>query len=245
MTHSHWRYRWAVQAEHVVKAIASLDDDVRRALYQFVRRQTEPVTRQAAARAVRISPKLAAFHLDKLVERGLLDADHDHPEGVRRRVGRAPKRYSASAQELSLSIPERHYDLIGAILVDTLVAADGSERPTEIAERIAAEGGQAIGEATRRQRRHRGRLGIEGAVALAEDLLREHGYEPLRGVNDELRLRNCPFRALALRAPDLICAINLGFVSGLVHGIGNDNVDAYLTPTAGACCVTVGIRPPG
>jgi predicted ArsR family transcriptional regulator len=230
-----------VQPEHAVKAIASLDDDVRRALYLFVRRQGEPVTRQAAARALRISPKLAAFHLDKLVERGLLAADQHHPEGLRRRVGRAPKRYFCSGQEVSLSLPERRYDFIGAILVDTLAVADASERPAELARRIAAENGQQLAEATRRRGQHGGRIGIERALALAEDLLEEFGYEPARNVNDQLTLRNCPFQALAARSPDLVCAINLSFVGGLLRGIGNDDLDVRLTPLPGSCCVTVGV----
>ena len=60
---------WTGQA---VAAIAALDDDVRRALYEHVRAAGVPVTREEAATAVGISRKLAAFHLDKLVELGVL-----------------------------------------------------------------------------------------------------------------------------------------------------------------------------
>ena len=51
-----------------------LADDLRRRMYEFIRRADGPVSRDEAAAAVGISRKLAAFHLDKLVDAGLLEA---------------------------------------------------------------------------------------------------------------------------------------------------------------------------
>ena len=48
-----------------LSAIAVLADDLRRRMYEFIRRADGPVTRDEAAAAVGISRKLAAFHLDK------------------------------------------------------------------------------------------------------------------------------------------------------------------------------------
>src|SRR5690242_21928791 len=106
-----------VKQEGQLQALAALGDEVRSALYRHVRRENRPVTREEAAQAVRISVKLAAFHLDKLVDRGLLRADQEVPQGVRRRVGRAPKRYSVSDREFSVSLPERRYELAGEIQI--------------------------------------------------------------------------------------------------------------------------------
>lgn len=220
------------------EAIAALDDEVRRGLYRFVCRQPHPVTRQGAARALRISAKLAAFHLDKLVERGLLDADHNLPDGAQRRVGRAPKRYFPSQLEVSLSLPERRYDLIGAVLVDTLAHAGAGEDPPELARRIAWQRGRDAGAETRRQRRL-GRPGAERTVAAAEDVLDQHGYQPIPDGTGGLVLRNCPFHALVGRAPELICSINAAFIDGVLRGLGNDTVRAQLAPAPGACCVRV------
>lgn len=55
-------------------ALAVLGDESRRRLLEFVRRARRPVTREEASAAVGISRKLAAFHLDKLVASGLLEA---------------------------------------------------------------------------------------------------------------------------------------------------------------------------
>jgi predicted ArsR family transcriptional regulator len=228
-----------VDGDQAFEAIASLEDQVRRGLYRFVRSQPRPVTRQEAAGALRISAKLAAFHLDKLVERGLLDADHRLPEGFHRRVGRAPKRYRPSGLEVSLSLPERRYDLIGTILVDALAHTDTAESPPpDLARRIAWQHGQHLGAEVRQERRL-GRPGAERTVAATQDLLDRNGYEPVPDGTGGLVLRNCPFHALVGRAPELICSINVAFIDGLLRGLGNDTVRAELAPVAGSCCVRV------
>jgi predicted ArsR family transcriptional regulator len=229
------------QRDAQVAAIAALRDDVRRALYRFVRRQDRPVTREEAARAVRISVKLAAFHLDKLVEQGLLHAGQEVPPGVSRGVGRAPKRYAPTGLELSLSLPERRYDLLGEILVDALARSGPGEVPAEVAKGIARERGRSLGAETRQARRL-GRPGPERTIAVAEDVLDGLGYEPAQTRDAGLAMRNCPFHALVSRAPELICSLNLAFIDGLLRGLGNGTVAAELRPEAGRCCVR--LRPP-
>jgi predicted ArsR family transcriptional regulator len=59
--------------------IALLADKGRRDLYEFVRRAAGPITRDEAAKHASISPRLAAFHLEKLVLGGLLRAHTDLP----------------------------------------------------------------------------------------------------------------------------------------------------------------------
>src|SRR5215467_5810500 len=106
-----------------VAAIAALDDDVRRALYEHVRAAGVPVTREEAAGSVGISRKLAAFHLDKLVEAGVLRARYQATGGSRG-VGRTPKVYEPSDLDIRISIPQRQYDILAGILLDAVVASD-------------------------------------------------------------------------------------------------------------------------
>jgi hypothetical protein len=72
-----------------LRAVAALSDQLRRQMYGFIRRAHRPVSREEAADTVGISRKLAAFHLDKLVEVGLLRARYE-PIGGIRKVGRTP-----------------------------------------------------------------------------------------------------------------------------------------------------------
>jgi len=230
-----------VEESAALVAVAALGDDLRRGLYRFVRRQGRPVTREEAAAALRISVKLAAFHLDKLVDRGLLRADHAVPPEVRRRVGRAPKRYQPTDVQVSLSVPERRYDLLGEILVDAVAQAVEGRSAADTARDIARQRGGQVGAQARLQRRL-GRPGPERTIAVTEELLEGGGFEPAPDDVGGLLLRNCPFHTLVERAPALVCSINLAYVDGLLRGLGNDTVRTLLRPQAGLCCVRV--RPP-
>src|ERR671919_1152492 len=102
-------------------SIGALEDDIRRALYLFARRHGRPVSREEAAAAVGISRKLAAFHLDKLVGRGLLTAHYARPPGRSGPgAGRSAKFYEPADLEIDVSIPERRYDLAGHLLLSAI-----------------------------------------------------------------------------------------------------------------------------
>src|SRR5215472_2536421 len=109
-----WCYHEHVTADPAIRAIAALDDDLRRGMYEFIRAARRPVTRDEAAAAVGISRKLAAFHLDKLVDAGALRARYEQAAGVRR-VGRVPKVYEPSQLDLRVSIPQRSHEMLAGI----------------------------------------------------------------------------------------------------------------------------------
>lgn len=117
----------AEPAGPAITAVAALADDVRRGLYAAVRAADRPLTREEAAAAVGISRKLAAFHLDKLVEAGLLLAGA-RPDG--HRVGRAPKAYRLAATDIRISIPPRRHDLLADILLDAVLTTDRAATTT-------------------------------------------------------------------------------------------------------------------
>jgi predicted ArsR family transcriptional regulator len=218
------------------KAVAALDDDLRRRMYLFIRAAGRPVSRDEAADHVGISRKLAAFHLDKLVERGLLAAHYGRVgERSGRGAGRSSKLYEPSDIEVDISLPERRYDVLGEILV-AAVAEEGDRPAREVAERIAHEKGQAIGDEVRSER-HLRPPGAERAMVVAEEVLEERGFEPYRDETGEVSLRNCPFHVLSRQAPELVCGLNREFVDGILRGLGNENVEAVLQPTPGECCV--------
>jgi predicted ArsR family transcriptional regulator len=216
-------------------ALGALEDDLRRRMYVFIRRQGRPVSRDEAAEHVGISRKLAAFHLDKLVERGLLTAHYARlPGRGGRGAGRSSKLYEVSDLEVEVSIPERHYDIVGEIMVAALTE-DSKESPREVARRIAYDRGHALGEEVKAELRLRP-PGPERALAVAEETLSSYGYEPYR-TGEEISLRNCPFHNLSRRSPDLVCGLNREFIDGLLRGLGNESVEAALEPTPGECCV--------
>lgn len=83
-----------------LEIIAALREPTRLRLYEYVERRLEPVSRDEAAEAVGVSRAMAAFHLDRLTELGLLmpstgesrDAPGAGPEGRPSSIaGRATK----------------------------------------------------------------------------------------------------------------------------------------------------------
>ena len=219
------------------QAVAALVDPVRRALYDHVRRQAHPVSREEAAEAVSISRNLSAFHLDKLVDAGLLRARYEAPAGQPRGRGRAPKVYEPADGTLTMSVPPRQYELVGEILADA-VAGDPSDARAAAA-RHAADVGRKIGAA------HRDHAAPDVATAATDDIsaafatLTDLGFEPRRGTTGELSLGNCPFHGLAVRHPELVCGMNAALLAGVLDGLGANGLCARLQPEPGSCCVRV------
>jgi predicted ArsR family transcriptional regulator len=219
----------------VLTAAAALTDDLRRQMYGYIRRARRPVSREEAAESAGISRKLAAFHLDKLVEVGLLRA-HYEPIGGIRKVGRAPKLYEPTDAGLRINIPAREHDLLAGILVDALLAEDQDTTGRDAAIQVARHRGAELG-ASESERARPGRLGAERALTLATAALSRYGFEPDRVTPTLLRLRNCPFHPLAAKAPQLICGINHAFLTGFLDALGASSVTAVLALRDGECCV--------
>ena len=146
-----------------IRAVAALEDQLRRGMYAYIRQANRPVSRDEAAAAVGISRKLAAFHLDKLVEAGVLSAHYAALSGIRK-VGRTPKVYEPSGLDIRVNFPQRQHELLAAILLDA-VLAEGDESARTAATRLAENSGTALGQAER-QRSKPGRLGTERALTL-------------------------------------------------------------------------------
>src|SRR5215469_7627914 len=208
-------------------ALSSLDDPVRRRLYEVVRERTEPIGRDEAAAAAGVGRALAVYHLDKLVEAGLLTASYQRPPGRGGPgAGRPAKLYTRSDREFAVTVPPREYELAARLLIQA-VESDSSGRSRtallDAARRLGAELGSRFAD---------GDAGLEEALA-------EHGYEPRRGHDDVIRLRNCPFHQLAEQHRDVTCGMNLGLIQGIVAGLGADGLHPVLDPRPGHCCVAI------
>lgn len=226
----------ATQENDALAALGALGDDTRRGMYAFIRRARRPVSREEAAESVGISRKLAAFHLDKLVDVGLLRTRFDAP-GRARKVGRAPKLYEPAPDAIRVSIPERRHELLAEILAAAVAAEQPGRTARDAALDVADDRGLAFG-SLERERHRPGRLGSERALSLAAASLEEFGFEPERTAPDQLLLRNCPFHPLARSSTELVCGINHRFLSGFLRGLGADGAaTAVLHPDSEACCV--------
>src|SRR5580692_468709 len=120
-------------------ALAALAAPLRRRLYLHVTSSDAPVSRDAAAEALGVARSVAAFHLDKLAEVGVLDTEYRRPPGRSGPgAGRPTKYYRRSERELDFSVPERRYDVAAAILARAVADATSASIPVNAALHAAA-----------------------------------------------------------------------------------------------------------
>lgn len=211
-----------MRRDELIGAVAALQDPTRRALYDLVRAR-QPVGRDDVALAAGLARSTAAFHLERLVDAGLLDVAHQRRSGRSGPgAGRPAKLYSLTDREVAVTVPERHYELMADLLASAVEQATGAESGRAALERIAEDAGRAAG---------------AGGGDLA-GVLAEHGYEPAAD-GDDLVLRNCPFRMLAAKHAPLVCDANQSFLSGVAEATGADRADVVRAPSAGHCCVRI------
>jgi predicted ArsR family transcriptional regulator len=219
-----------------IEAIALLGEPARRALYDAVVRATSAVSRDEAASAAGVTRALAAFHLDKLVEVGLLDVEYRRLTGrTGPGAGRPSKLYRRGSREVEVSLPSRHYEVPAQLFATALHLVGPT--PPEALVTAAHDAGEAIGTGARQRsgpRPSRRRL-----RAALEETLEARGYEPAETPSGEIRFRNCPFHALVEQHRDLVCNMNLALADGILDGLGDGALSARLDPQPGQCCVAI------
>ena len=156
----------------------------------------------------------AKFHLDKLEARRFAESEYARLGGRRGPgAGRPAKLYRRSAREISVSLPDREYELAGQLMADAIAAA-------------AATGDSVIDTlyrlATVRGRSDRAEAAaIQGepdspraALSMAVAALTLMATSPPRR-GGRVVLVNCPFHRLAQTHTQLVCGMNHALVSGL------------------------------
>jgi predicted ArsR family transcriptional regulator len=210
-----------------VTAVAALAEPTRRRLYEHVVRSPHPVSRDDVAGATGVPRPTTAFHLDRLVADGLLDVHYERRSGrTGPGAGRPAKLYRRAECSVSVSLPQRRYDLAGDLLAAALVEAEQTgERPATVLDRRAFGRGRELA----------AEVVDSGPVAVLA-LLEAHGFEP-RSTDSGISLANCPFHDLAQEHTELVCGMNLRLLEGVLDGIPDAGLAASLRPEAGRCCV--------
>jgi predicted ArsR family transcriptional regulator len=207
------------------EALGLLADPTRRRLYELVAGCARPLSRSDAADAAGIERPLAAYHLDKLVAHGLLEATYERPpDRTGPGAGRPPKVYRRAQREFAARAPARDYRLLADVLLEA--TSDGGMEAKAAVHRAAREVGRELGAEAR------------GRSERLHDVLRRRGYEPAGEEGGLLRLRNCPFDPLAGRHPETVCRLNLALLQGVLDELGCDE-RAMLDPQPGLCCVAI------
>src|SRR5262245_27704906 len=230
----------AEDADQRIAAVAALDQPIRRDLYRLLSGADGWVGREEAAAALGIPRSVAAFHLDKLADAGVLEVRFERTSGRSGPgAGRPSKLYRPSRDEVAASVPDRRYDLAGSLLAAAIAESTRSGETVTACLKVAAhaagreigeDAGEAVRVATTKDARRDAVL----------DVLARHGYEPEVGRRREIALANCPFHRLAEEERELVCGMNLDFLDGLLEGMASsDQLTARLDPSPGFCCVRI------
>jgi predicted ArsR family transcriptional regulator len=156
--------------------LSGLGDPLRRALYRHVAERGVPVSRDDAALAVGISRPLAAYHLDKLVDDGLLEARYQRRGGRQGPgAGRPAKHYVRAAGQIELSLPARDYAALAELLAGA-VEADPSGAAQAALNRAAGTLGAELGTEAARHTAADGNP--DEVLAALRQTLADRGYEP-------------------------------------------------------------------
>jgi predicted ArsR family transcriptional regulator len=220
-----------------VAAVALLLDPLRWRLYQYIRVKGAAVGRDEAAREAAVSRNLAAFHLDRMADAGLLTVEYRRLSGRSGRgAGRPAKLYRTSSRHLEVTLPATHYALAARILASALQEKEADETAEAAARRVGARYGAELG----RQLRDKIHAGAAGPLAKAA--VEELGYEPVAGP-DRIDLRNCPFEELTASHRQLVCAMNHALIAELLAALGTEGLVAEGPQlSAPYCCVRIAVR---
>jgi len=211
--------------------VAALADPLRRRLYAFVADQADAVSREEAAEGAKVPLHTARFHLERLVEEGLLETEFRRLTGRSGPgAGRPSKLYRRASVEVSVSLPPRSYDLVGSVLAGAVARSLAGEPLDDALSAEARRRGEQAGSS------YDGPAGDD--VSRTAGLLDREGFEPdVDG--DGITLRNCPFDALAQEQPTVVCGVNLAYLCGALDGLGCAHLAARLEPAPDRCCVTI------
>lgn len=218
----------ATNEPDAIRAAGTLADPARRRVYRLVARSGEAVGRDHVAEALGLPRSTAAFHLDRLVDAGLLTTESRRLTGrTGPGAGRPAKLYRRADREVSLHLPSRLYELGGRVMAEAIGRAVDDEVPVRDALHDAAErAGRQLAEASD---------DLTGALDAA-------GFEP-RDDETDVVLGTCPFHRLALEHPAVVCDLNHALVCGMARETGADVGRVHLDPGAGECCIRIVAEP--
>lgn len=216
-----YRLPWADR----IAAVASLTDAKRLQLFELVAASPRPVGRDEVAEAAGMARSTVSFHLDRLVQDGLLAVEFRKPAGrTGPGSGRPAKMYRPVGSEVGASVPDRNYDLAGELMAAAIEATQADGAP--------------VGESLRAVAFRKGRELAEGSAGL-EEFLAEAGYQPEPDGDGGYLLPNCPFHRLSRDHTAVVCDMNGAFLRGAAVGCGGPEDRVVPAAGPGHCCARI------
>jgi predicted ArsR family transcriptional regulator len=206
-------------------ALASLGDEKRRQLFELVSSSRGAVGRDDVAQRTGLPRSTVSFHLDRLVQDGLLAVEFHKPPGkAGPGSGRPAKMYRPVAAEIGASVPDRNYDLAGELMAAAI------ERSTSVGEPI---------EDTLPSESWRVGNAMAEAAETLQDFLVQAGYRPQPDGDGGFLLPNCPFHRLSDKHPGVVCTMNGAFLQGAAARLEASGGRVAPADVPGHCCARI------
>ncbi|HEU4677020.1 MAG TPA: helix-turn-helix domain-containing protein [Motilibacteraceae bacterium] len=183
-----------------------------------------PLSVAEVADSAGLSPNTARFHLDGLVDDGLVERAPEE----RATPGRPRMLYSVRAAAGG----PRSYALLAEMLTGLVASLPG-------AGSTARDAGRAWGRHLVERAAPSERIDADEALARLNRLLDAIGFAPEtcpgQDGETEVRLHHCPFEEIARDHTDVVCAIHLGLMQGALDELGAPvratALEPFVTPT--------------
>lgn len=197
---------------HAALAVAS-----RARLLDVLRSDERARTAHYLADASGLHVNTVRFHLDVLEDAGLVRRANS-PSGRRGR----PRMLYAAAQQ-----PVTGYELLAQALAQHWLGT-----PAERAKRAEQAGYELA--ATAGDRRTGPPLSVAAAIDEVATLFATMGFQsdivPDSGDGAQIRLHHCPFRAVAIKHPEVVCSLHLGMIRATLSESGAPAAATGLEP---------------
>jgi predicted ArsR family transcriptional regulator len=189
-----------------------------------LRSTREPLTVDGVAERLGFHLNTARFHLEHLVRIGAAERTSE----VRRTPGRPRTLYRAVHR---VPAGRRSYRLLAEVLAGSMAASIAQP------EQAAVQAGRAWGRTLVDREPGRARPGSAEVIGRLVDVLDRVGFAPeavTEGRRQRILLHHCPFLEAARQQPDVVCAVHLGLMDGVLSKLGarvrTDRLEPFVAP---------------
>lgn len=208
-----------------LSAVASLDDPVRKTLFELLRRSPRALSRDDCAEALDLPKSTVRAHLDRMVADRILDVDF-RKVGARTGPGsgRPTKLYTVALAEVGVSVPARHYDLAAELLAAAVQhSMDSGVEVRDALATVAFDAGRELGAQA-------------GSIAV---VLENTGYDPGPDGEGGTIMANCPFHQLSREHTGVVCSLNGALLNGVLAGCGDSSHVIEPDSNLSHCCARI------
>lgn len=202
----------------------ALADTTRRHLLRILDDSPEPVALDVLSTRVGLHVNTVRDHLNTLQEAGLIS----RTSVPRTTPGRPRVAFRAVPREARLPDAEG-YRFLAGVLVDSV--DDPRESPSSTAREAGRKAGRQLADDSPGHRPASADNAIEQVVSVFAEL----GFAPESAANEgvtQIRLHDCPFRALAKASTDVVCSVHEGLLMGMLEAMGSSLSVDELQPFA-------------